>query len=613
MLYSIVLLAMLTNTIYCMFHLHFRDNVKLLSIIEEQRKPYLFTSAQLESLVLSTTSLRTRLEIIRMIGPRLVDPYAKKDSLMAMFRFVNDKDIVEDVLKQRSNLLSITQFKASSGSSLLRNYKRANTINHSNSALSRPVVTEQTKGFNSSSAVKTNLYNRIDASIIPTNSQIDVSTIPTNSHIDVSTIPTNSHIDTSTIPTNSHIDVSTIPTNSHIDTSTIPTNSHIDTSTIPTNSHIDVSTILTNSHIDVSTIPTNSHIDVSTIPTNSHIDVSSIPTNSHIDVSSIKAKSDPISPPTSHDDEVIPRKKIRSQRPEAVRLTIEMIQKRVGVEISPHDDDEPINPRPHDMQDINPLPHDNDEPISLPPPDDDDAPVKPLPPHDDEVIPRKKIRSQRPEAVRLTMDMIQRRVDDDMQEITSLQHARDDLTKLLREEQLKASMLQQRMDEMQSEHELVVAGLMREKASLQEVIEELRAQAIVQELSDTVTHLRATIQQLSLAVVSNITVPDTKKGYLWKEGRNFKNWKRRFVVLEAGVLTYYVESTTDYPYGIDKKGELSLKSVTMSIDGTKIKLSHICSGSNKDFNIEIKSSEERDEWSSALQAHIDYCLALQNI
>ena len=69
MLHSIVLLAMLTNTIYCMFHLHFRDNVKLLSIIEEQRKPYLFTSAQLESLVLSTTSLRTRLEIIRMIGP----------------------------------------------------------------------------------------------------------------------------------------------------------------------------------------------------------------------------------------------------------------------------------------------------------------------------------------------------------------------------------------------------------------------------------------------------------------------------------------------------------------------------------------------------------------
>jgi hypothetical protein len=287
-----------------------------------------------------------------------------------------------------------------------------------------------------------------------------------------------------------------------------------------------------------------------------------------------------------------------------------MIQKRVGVEISlhdddepinppSHDDDEPINPCPHDMQDINPPPHDDDDPISLPTS------------HDDEVIPRKKIRSQRPEAVRLTIDMIQKRVDDDMQEITTLDHARDDLTKLLREEQLKASMLQQRMDEMQSEHELVVAGLMREKASLEEVIEELRAQAIVQELSDTVTHLRATIQQLSLVVVSNITVPDTKKGYLWKEGRSFKNWKRRFVVLEAGVLTYYVESTTEYPYGIDKKGELSLKSVTMSVDGTKIKLSHIGSGSNKDFNIEIKSSEERDEWSSALQAHIDYCLALR--
>jgi hypothetical protein len=309
-----------------------------------------------------------------------------------------------------------------------------------------------------------------------------------------------------------------------------------------------------------------------------------------------------ISPLPSHDDEVIPRTKVRSQRPGAVRLAIEMMQKRVDDEISPHDDDKQIN-RPS---------HDNDEPINPPRPHDDDS-ISPPPSHDDEVIPRKKVRSQRPGAVRLTIEMMQKQVDDDMQEIMTLRHARDDLTKRLREEQLKASMLQQRIDEMQSEHELAVAGLKREKASLEEVIQELRAQAIVQELSDTVTHLRATIQQLSLAVVSNITVPDTKKGYLWKEGRNFKNWKRRFVVLEAGLLTYYVESTTEYPYGIEKKGELSLKSVTMSVDGTKIKLSHIGSGSNKDFNIEIKSSEERDEWSSALQAHIDYCCALQNI
>ena len=97
-----------------------------------------------------------------------------------------------------------------------------------------------------------------------------------------------------------------------------------------------------------------------------------------------------------------------------------------------------------------------------------------------------------------------------------------------------------------------------------------------------------------------------------KEGHVFRTWNKRFVVLEAGLLTYYVESTSEYPYGIDKKGELSLKSVTMSVDGAKIKLSHIGS-SSKDFNIEIKSSEERDEWSSALQAHIDYCYALQSI
>jgi hypothetical protein len=131
-----------------------------------------------------------------------------------------------------------------------------------------------------------------------------------------------------------------------------------------------------------------------------------------------------------------------------------------------------------------------------------------------------------------------------------------------------------------------------------------------QQIEDERCKIQALHEQ-QVSMTTQLTVPCTKKAYLMKEGHLFRTWNKRFVVLEAGLLTYYVESTTEYPYGIDKKGELSLKSVTMSVDGTKIKLSHIGSGSNKDFNIEIKSSEERDEWSSALQAHIDYCIALR--
>jgi len=158
-----------------------------------------------------------------------------------------------------------------------------------------------------------------------------------------------------------------------------------------------------------------------------------------------------------------------------------------------------------------------------------------------------------------------------------------------------------------SKHVIEIKGLEDTIASSNNSIELLK-----QQIEDE----RCKIQRLNeqqASMTTQLRVPFTKKAYLMKEGHLFKTWNKRFVVLEAGVLTYYVESTTEYPYGIDKKGELSLKSVTMSVDGTKIKLSHIGSGSNKDFNIEIKSSEERDEWSSALQAHIDYCLALQNI
>lgn len=68
---------------------------------------------------LLTTSLKTRIEFIKQIGTRLVDPSAKTAEFTGMFRFAEEKTQVEQILKSRSSALGITQ---------LTNTRRASNI-----------------------------------------------------------------------------------------------------------------------------------------------------------------------------------------------------------------------------------------------------------------------------------------------------------------------------------------------------------------------------------------------------------------------------------------------------------------------------------------------------
>lgn len=66
-----------------------------------------------------TTSLKTRIEFIKLVGPRLMDPATKTSDFTSMFRFAEEKQQVEQVLKSRSSALGITQ---------LTNTRRASSI-----------------------------------------------------------------------------------------------------------------------------------------------------------------------------------------------------------------------------------------------------------------------------------------------------------------------------------------------------------------------------------------------------------------------------------------------------------------------------------------------------
>lgn len=86
------------------------DNEERLTMLERMKQPYLFASSQLQVLCNLTTSLKTRLEFIKQLGPRLVDPTAMASTFDGMFRFVEEKMQVEQVLKDRNATISKTQF-----------------------------------------------------------------------------------------------------------------------------------------------------------------------------------------------------------------------------------------------------------------------------------------------------------------------------------------------------------------------------------------------------------------------------------------------------------------------------------------------------------------------
>ena len=50
-----------------------------------------------------------------------------------------------------------------------------------------------------------------------------------------------------------------------------------------------------------------------------------------------------------------------------------------------------------------------------------------------------------------------------------------------------------------------------------------------------------------------------QQGWLRKQGHVRRNWKRRWFVLERGVLRYYVEPLAIHPYGANLRGEINLE------------------------------------------------------
>lgn len=92
------------------------DNAQLLNVLSEEKIPYLFRSKDLSRLVCTTESLKTKINIIAIVGPRLSDPRAQSDSLIGLFKYAKHKDQVKEILKARAQIINSAMFNKASNS-----------------------------------------------------------------------------------------------------------------------------------------------------------------------------------------------------------------------------------------------------------------------------------------------------------------------------------------------------------------------------------------------------------------------------------------------------------------------------------------------------------------
>lgn len=90
------------------------ENDQLLNVLNEEKVPYLFTSKDLVRLVATTESLKTKINLIAIVGPRLTDPRGESDYLIGLFKYAKHKDQVKEILKARAQILNAAMFNKGS-------------------------------------------------------------------------------------------------------------------------------------------------------------------------------------------------------------------------------------------------------------------------------------------------------------------------------------------------------------------------------------------------------------------------------------------------------------------------------------------------------------------
>lgn len=79
--------------------------------MDRLKNPFLFHSDDLLQILALVEPSKTKISILQMIVPRLIDPRNSIDQATAMFRYAEEKAIVEELYKERMQIVNASLFK----------------------------------------------------------------------------------------------------------------------------------------------------------------------------------------------------------------------------------------------------------------------------------------------------------------------------------------------------------------------------------------------------------------------------------------------------------------------------------------------------------------------
>jgi hypothetical protein len=89
----------------------YENNEEFLEALQKFKIPYLFNSISLLQIVKTTLSVKTKIAIIQMLSPRLTDPKVMHDEVLGLFRYSDEKCLVEEALRLRALQMGSSVFK----------------------------------------------------------------------------------------------------------------------------------------------------------------------------------------------------------------------------------------------------------------------------------------------------------------------------------------------------------------------------------------------------------------------------------------------------------------------------------------------------------------------
>jgi hypothetical protein len=99
--------------------------------------------------------------------------------------------------------------------------------------------------------------------------------------------------------------------------------------------------------------------------------------------------------------------------------------------------------------------------------------------------------------------------------------------------------------------------------------------------------------------------PEIKKGFVAKQGQQYKTWRSRWFVLEEGFLTYYEKEQPTHPFGSGEKGKINLHHMVCKEKGSVVTVTSDGKG-DRDLVLDIPMQNKRKEWIHAIRSHAQY-------